>query len=122
MIVPGVSQGEVLDFLRTATAQVAPAGYSADYSGQSRQFVQESGGFVLTLLFATIIVFLALAAQFESFRDPFIVLAGSDQYCLGFGSVPAVFNNTVQLTWKQQTAPGQCPAIVGSTTSRVVPG
>jgi len=74
VIVPGVSQGEVLDFLRTATAQVAPAGYSADYSGQSRQFVQESGGFVLTLLFATIIVFLALAAQFESFRDPVVIL------------------------------------------------
>jgi multidrug efflux pump len=74
VIVPGVSQGEVLDFLRKATAQVAPAGYSADYSGQSRQFVQESGGFVITLLFATIIVFLALAAQFESFRDPIVIL------------------------------------------------
>jgi len=74
VIVPGVSQGEVLDFLRSTTAQVAPAGYSADYSGQSRQFVQESGGFVLTLLFATIIVFLALAAQFESFRDPVVIL------------------------------------------------
>jgi multidrug efflux pump len=74
VIVPGVSQGEVLDFLRKATVQVAPAGYSADYSGQSRQFVQESGGFVITLMFATIIVFLALAAQFESFRDPIVIL------------------------------------------------
>jgi multidrug efflux pump len=74
VIVPGVSQGEVLDFLRKATAQVAPAGYSADYSGESRQFVQESGGFVITLLLATIIVFLALAAQFESFRDPIVIL------------------------------------------------
>ncbi|OAJ56907.1 acriflavine resistance protein B [Paraburkholderia ginsengiterrae] len=74
VIVPGVSQGEVLDFLRKATAQAAPAGYSADYSGLSRQFVQESGGFVITLLFATIIVFLALAAQFESFRDPVVIL------------------------------------------------
>ncbi|MBB5505235.1 efflux RND transporter permease subunit [Paraburkholderia atlantica] len=74
VIVPGVSQGQVLDFLRKATAQVAPAGYSADYSGESRQFVQESGGFVITLLLATIIVFLALAAQFESFRDPIVIL------------------------------------------------
>src|SRR6201988_103615 len=54
--------------------QVAPAGDSADYSGQSRQFVQESGGFVITLMFAVIIVFLALAAQFESFRDPIVIL------------------------------------------------
>jgi len=72
--VPGVSQGEVLDYLRTLTSEVAPSGYSADYSGLSRQFVQESGGFVTTLLFATIIVLLVLAAQFESFRDPVVIL------------------------------------------------
>ena len=41
---------------------------------QSRQFMQESGGFLVTLLFAIIIVFLALAAQFESFRDPIVIL------------------------------------------------
>ncbi|ACC76597.1 efflux RND transporter permease subunit [Paraburkholderia caribensis] len=74
VLAPGISQGEVLDFLRKATTDVAPTGYTADYSGLSRQFVQESGGFVITLLFATIIVFLALAAQFESFRDPVVIL------------------------------------------------
>ncbi|HKT97102.1 MAG TPA: efflux RND transporter permease subunit [Paraburkholderia sp.] len=74
VIAPGISQGEVLDFLRKATAEAAPTGYTADYSGLSRQFVQESGGFVITLMFATIIVFLALAAQFESFRDPVVIL------------------------------------------------
>ena len=68
VIAPGISQGEVLDFLRKATTDAAPTGYSADYSGLSRQFVQESGGFVITLMFATIIVFLALAAQFEEAR------------------------------------------------------
>lgn len=72
--VPGVSQGEVLDYLRNITQQVAPSGYSVDYSGESRQFMQEAGGFVVTLLFATIIVFLVLAAQFESFRDPVVIL------------------------------------------------
>ncbi len=55
-------------------AGLAPSGYTADYSGVSRQFVQESGGFAMTLLFAIIIVFLALAAQFESFRDPIVIL------------------------------------------------
>ncbi|ACC71586.1 efflux RND transporter permease subunit [Paraburkholderia phymatum] len=74
VIAPGISQGEVLDFLRKATTDAAPTGYGADYSGLSRQFVQESGGFVVTLMFATIIVFLALAAQFESFRDPVVIL------------------------------------------------
>jgi len=74
VLAPGISQGEVLDFLRSVTTDVAPTGYTADYSGLSRQFVQESGGFVITLLLATIIVFLALAAQFESFRDPVVIL------------------------------------------------
>src|SRR6267378_1983552 len=71
---PAVSQNQVLEFMQQALAEVAPTGYSADYSGVSRQFVQESGGFAVTLLFAVIIVFLALAAQFESFRDPIVIL------------------------------------------------
>ena len=49
-------------------------GYSVDYAGLSRQYVQESGGFVLTFGFALIIIFLALAALFESFRDPLVIL------------------------------------------------
>ncbi|MGH8113597.1 MAG: efflux RND transporter permease subunit [Rhodanobacteraceae bacterium] len=74
VIAPGVSLGQALQFLNTTLAQVAPAGYTADYAGQSRQFHQESGGFLVTLLFAIIIVFLALSAQFESFRDPLVIL------------------------------------------------
>ncbi|HUN91349.1 MAG TPA: efflux RND transporter permease subunit [Burkholderiaceae bacterium] len=71
---PFVTQSDVLSFLRETTRSVAPSGYNIDYSGQSRQFVKESGGFVVTLFFAVIIVFLALAAQFESFRDPIVIL------------------------------------------------
>jgi multidrug efflux pump len=70
----GMSQGEALDFLRNALQEAAPSGYAMDYSGQSRQFEQESGGFGTTLLFAVIIVFLALAAQFNSLRDPIVIL------------------------------------------------
>jgi multidrug efflux pump len=70
----GMSQGEALKFLRDTLLEVAPTGYHMDYSGQSRQFVQESGGFAQTLLFAVIIVFLALAAQFNSLRDPIVIL------------------------------------------------
>ncbi|OOG49693.1 efflux RND transporter permease subunit [Polaromonas sp. C04] len=72
--VSGAAQGDVLQFMRNTLAEVAPTGYSADYAGQSRQFIQESGGFLVTMLFAVIIVFLALAAQFESFRDPIVIL------------------------------------------------
>jgi len=70
----GMAQDEALKFLRDTLAEVAPSGYHMDYSGQSRQFVQESGGFAQTLLFAVIIVFLALAAQFNSLRDPIVIL------------------------------------------------
>jgi multidrug efflux pump len=69
-----MSQGEALQYFRDALAQVAPSGYSLDYTGQSRQFVQEAGGFATTLLLAVIIVFLALAAQFNSLRDPLVIL------------------------------------------------
>jgi multidrug efflux pump len=71
---PGVSQDEALVFLRNALREVAPSGYTADYSGQSRQYILGSGSFVVTLFFALIIVYLALAAQFESFRDPAVIL------------------------------------------------
>jgi len=74
VIGPGVSLGQALQFMRDTLQQVAPSGYTADYAGQSRQFQQESGGFLVTMLFAIIIVFLALAAQFESFRDPIVIL------------------------------------------------
>nr|WP_315393723.1 efflux RND transporter permease subunit [uncultured Duganella sp.] len=72
--VSGASQGEILEYLRNAVAEVAPAGYTVDYSGSSRQFMTESGGFAVTMAFAVVIVFLALAAQFESFRDPVVIL------------------------------------------------
>ncbi|MDR3671670.1 MAG: efflux RND transporter permease subunit [Holophaga sp.] len=71
---PSVSQEQVLAFMRKAVLEAAPVGYQIDHSGVSRQFVQESGGFLVTMLFAIIIVFLALAAQFNSFRDPVIIL------------------------------------------------
>ncbi|MBV9620907.1 MAG: efflux RND transporter permease subunit, partial [Gammaproteobacteria bacterium] len=69
-----MSQGEALQYLRDTLQSVAPSGYTLDYAGQSRQFVQEAGGFATTLLFAVIIVFLALAAQFNSLRDPIVIL------------------------------------------------
>lgn len=55
-------------------AQTLPAGYSLDYAGQTRQYVQESSALLVTFVFALIMIFLALAAQFESFRDPIIIL------------------------------------------------
>ena len=72
--VSGMSQGDALAYLSNLVHEIAPSGFNVDYSGQSRQFIQESGGFGATLLFAVIIVFLALAAQFNSLRDPIVIL------------------------------------------------
>ncbi|HEU5046513.1 MAG TPA: efflux RND transporter permease subunit [Rickettsiales bacterium] len=66
--------GDALDTLKGISAKVMPQGYSLDYGGEMRQFVHESSGFVLTFAFSVIIIYLTLAAQFESFRDPFIIL------------------------------------------------
>ena len=71
---PGVTPGEALEYLKGLADRSLPSGYSIDYGGQSRQFMQETSGFVVTFAFALIIIFLALAAQFESFRDPLIIL------------------------------------------------
>ncbi len=87
--VSGLSQGELLEKMRTILTKVAPKGYSADYSGESRQFMQESGGFVGLLLFSILIVYLALAFQFESYRDPIVIL---------FSVPPALFGALAFIT------------------------
>ena len=71
---PGVITGEALATMKEIAGRTLPAGYTIDYGGQSRQFVQEASGFAATFGFALIIIFLALSAQFESFRDPLIIL------------------------------------------------
>jgi multidrug efflux pump len=71
---PGVTQGEALKYLKGLADKNLPQSYSVDYSGPCRQFVQESSALMVTFFFALIIIFLALAAQFESFRDPIIIL------------------------------------------------
>ncbi len=70
----GVSQAEALKYLQDLAARTLPQGYSVDYGGQLRQYLAETGGVMATFGFAIIIVFLALAALFESFRDPLVIL------------------------------------------------
>ena len=70
----GVTLGQTIQTMQQLAAETLPQGYTIDYGGQSRQFVQESSALIVTFVFALIIIFLALAAQFESFRDPLIVM------------------------------------------------
>src|SRR6185436_127731 len=66
-----------LRVLEDAAAKILPQGYRVDYTGESRQLRQESGKFLPAMGLALVLIFLVLAAQFNSFRDPFVILAGS---------------------------------------------
>jgi multidrug efflux pump len=66
-----------LQVLEQAAAKILPPGYRMDYTGESRQLRQEGGKFLPAMGLAIVLIFLVLAAQFNSFRDPFVVLAGS---------------------------------------------
>src|SRR6266851_653295 len=70
---PGVTVGQAVDFLESQ-AKNLPAGYSHDYLADSRQYVQEGNQLAITFAFALIIIFLVLAAQFESLRDPLVIM------------------------------------------------
>jgi multidrug efflux pump len=71
---PGVSMEKALTTFANIAKDTLPQGYYIDYAAQSRQFIQEGSSLVVTFFFALIIIFLALSALFESFRDPLIVL------------------------------------------------
>jgi multidrug efflux pump len=71
---PGRTLGEVIDFLKAKSAEILPEGFTYDFQGESRQYVQEGSRLVVTFVFALIVIYLVLAAQYESFRDPFIIL------------------------------------------------
>jgi multidrug efflux pump len=71
---PGLTQGAALKIFEDLAAELAPADFQIDYAGPSRQFKQEGAALIATFVFALVIIYLVLAAQFESFRDPLIML------------------------------------------------
>lgn len=95
-VVPGVSIDQALKILEEAAAEILPAGYTIDYAGESRQLRKEESSMLTTLLLALLLIFLVLAAQFESFRDPLIILAGSVPLALA-GALAFVFLDATTL-------------------------
>jgi len=77
VIPPNVPLDKALTFLEDQAKQILPQGFTVDYAGESRQLRVEGSKFLGTFMLSAILIYLVLAAQFESFRDPFIVLAGS---------------------------------------------
>jgi multidrug efflux pump len=77
VIPPPVPLDQALGLLENEAKKVLPEGFTMDYAGESRQLRTEGSSFLTTFLLSAILIYLVLAAQFESFRDPFIILAGS---------------------------------------------
>ncbi len=98
--VPGIPLGEALELLRDIADEVAPAGYTYDYQGQSRQLVQEGSVLAITFGFAIVVVFLVLAAQYESLRDPFIILTTVPLAMFG-ALIPMFLGNTSMNIYSQ---------------------
>ncbi len=76
-IPPGVPLDAALKVIEDEGRRILPRGYTIDYAGESRQLRTEGNNFLVIFLLSAILIYLVLAAQFESFRDPFVILAGS---------------------------------------------
>lgn len=73
-LAPGYALGDALTFLEDATAEVLPESAQIDYKGESLEYKEATGGLLFTITMAMLIVFLVLAAQFESFIQPFVIM------------------------------------------------
>ena len=91
---PGVTKEEGLRVLEAAAASASGPGVALDYAGESRQIRHEGSALIVTLGFAVVLIYLVLAAQFQSFRDPLIVL---------FGSVPLAISGALIFTFLDLT-------------------
>ena len=94
VLAPGTSIGEAVSWLNTESAKVLPKGYGHNYLGESRQYVTEGNALYATFGLALAIIFLVLAIQFESLRDPLVILV----------SVPlAICGALIALAWGATT-------------------
>ena len=92
---PGITVDQALKVLEKRAAEILPRGFVIDYAGESRQLRQEGNTLITTMILSVILIFLVLAAQFESFRDPFIIL---------FGSVPLALSGALLFTFLGATS------------------
>jgi multidrug efflux pump len=77
VIPPSVPLDKALTYLENQAHNILPQGFTVDYAGESRQLRVEGSKFLGTFFLSVVLIYLVLAAQFESFRDPFVILAGS---------------------------------------------
>lgn len=97
----GPSINEALKKLEAKAAEILPAGYSIDYGGQSRQLRYEGRALWKAALLAIVLIFLVLAAQFNSFRDPFVILLGSVPLAIVAAMLPVFLGETTLNIYSQ---------------------
>ncbi|MBR9872489.1 MAG: MMPL family transporter, partial [Gammaproteobacteria bacterium] len=74
VVMPGVAAGSAMEFIEQTADEVFPQGFSFDYTGASRQLANQGSALVVTFFLSLLVIYLVLAAQFESWRDPIIIL------------------------------------------------
>jgi multidrug efflux pump len=92
MPLPGVTEGQAVAFLEDASKRLLPQGFKHDYLSESRQYVTEGNALVLTFGFALLVIYLVLAAQFESLRDPLVIMVSVPMSICG-ALIPLYFGN-----------------------------
>jgi multidrug efflux pump len=92
MPLPGVTEGQAVAFLDDVSKRLLPQGFKHDYLSESRQYVTEGNALVLTFGFALLVIYLVLAAQFESLRDPLVIMVSVPMSICG-ALIPLYFGN-----------------------------
>jgi hypothetical protein len=106
---PGRTIGEGITFLQQKADEIMPQGMAYDFKGESRQFVQEGNTLAVTFAVALLLIYLVLAAQFESFRDPFIILIGLPATVFGALLVLFILGEINGVTIEGQGTPQRLP-------------
>ena len=74
VVMPGVAAGTAMEFMEQTASDVFPQGFSYDYTGETRQLATQGSALMVTFFLSLLVIYLVLAAQFESWRDPIIIL------------------------------------------------
>ncbi|HLG90172.1 MAG TPA: efflux RND transporter permease subunit [Alphaproteobacteria bacterium] len=93
---PEVTMGQAVDFMESAAKRLLPAEFGHDYLSDARQYVTEGNSLVMTFVFALLVIYLVLAAQFESARDPLVILVSVPMSICG-ALIPLFFGGLFQM-------------------------
>ncbi|MED7819644.1 MULTISPECIES: efflux RND transporter permease subunit [unclassified Francisella] len=95
---PGVTQGQAIDYVKSVIRSELPAGFSYNFSGSARQYVENGNTMMVAFAFAIVLIFLALSAQFESFRDSLVILVTIPMAISG-ALIPLYFGQYIGAGW-----------------------